>query len=362
MFKKKWFLLLMVSVMMMVVAACGSKTETASEPAKTNNGDTSKVPDTVPENMVELYQAALKEGELTFWSATEEAHVQGYAKRFNEMYPGIKINHFVIQPGEAAQRYITEQSSGNVSVDIMDGSQRFYPALLERDLVQKFNYKDYGVETTFYDDRLISHYHLTYPLAYNTNLVKKDELPKTWEELIDPKWKGKIGVETRVGTLALLAQKWGDEKTLNYLDQILELDPVILKGGIPTANSVASGEVAFAIGTYGFQIELLKKQGAPIDWVKTESIPVYNYLSGVLKDAPHPNAAFLFNIWMNSAEGVKAQEEFKGVGMVTNTENLSKLGKAWKKAGIEIIIDKEENLEQITKITEELTGKVNSLQ
>lgn len=360
MLKNKGFTFVFVSLAMMILIACGSDSNANTNPEETL--ESGEVPETVPEHMAELYLDALEEGEVVFWSANEEEAIRGIAECFNETYPGIEVNHFVIQPGEAVQRYITEESSGNVTVDIINGSQRFWPPLIERDLVQQLDYKDYGVEETFFDDRLVSHYHLSYPLAYNTDLVGEDELPTTWDELLDPKWEGKIGVETRLGTLPVLSQEWGHEKTHEYLDQLLELDPVILRGGIPTGNAVASGEVAFAIGTYGFYIEQLKAEGAPIDSVHTDVIPVYNYLAGVLKDAPHPNAAMLFNIWMTSPEGLAAQEEFLGVGKLAGTEDLTELGQKWQEAGVEILLDEEENAEEIDKITQELTNKIGALE
>ncbi len=364
---KRQLLFLTIVGLMLLLVACGNKADQTSGDSSrvSTNGPSAdgsqEVPDTVPEHMKELYLAALEEGEVNYWTATEVEHILEYEKLFNETYPGIKINHFAIRPGEAVQRYITEQQAGNNTLDLTDAGTRFFTPLLERDMFQQFNYKDYGVESTMFDDRLIKIHNLGYPLAYNTNLLSEDEVPKTWEELLDPKWEGKIILENRVGALSTLGIHWGEEKAHEYLDGILKLKPIIHNGGVPTANALAAGEAPLAIGTYDYRIEEMKEEGAPVEWARTDIIPAVNYLSGVVKDAPHPNAAFLFNIWLASDEGLKAQENNKGVGLLTESDNLSEIGQKMKDAGAEVVTESEETVELLSKLTEDLTNKVGNL-
>ena len=121
------------------------------------------------------------------------------------------------------------------------------------------------------------------------------EAPKSWEELAEPKWKSrKIIIEARLVPFAMLGTEWGKGKAAELVKKILAQQPLVVQGGTTVANALARGQVSIAVGTYAYTIERLKKQGAAVDWVPVSPLPVLTSAEGVLKTAPHPNAARFF--------------------------------------------------------------------
>ena len=109
---------------------------------------------------------------------------------------------------------------------------------------------------------MVGGYNLTLPIAYNTKVVSAQEAPKTWEDLADPKWKGrKIIIEARLVPFAMLGTEWGKGKAVELTKKILSQQPLIVQGGTTVANALAGGQVSIAVGTYAFTIERFEKAG-----------------------------------------------------------------------------------------------------
>ena len=132
--------------------------------------------------------------------------------------------------------------------------------------------------------------------AYNTKLIKKEELPKTYQDLLDPKWKGKLSVEADDSDwLAETVMKMGEEKGLALFREIARKNEVsVRKGHTLLSNLVASGEVPLALTVYNYKIEQMKNSGAPIDWFALDPTIARPNANGVARNAPHPHAALLF--------------------------------------------------------------------
>ena len=133
--------------------------------------------------------------------------------------------------------------------------------------------------------------------AYNTKLVKKESLPKTYKDLLDPKWKGKLGIEAK-------NQDWfasvvdimgGGEAGLKFFRDLVATNGISVRQGHTLLNNmVVSGEVPLALTVYNYMPEQAKKKGAPIDWFALEPAVARSNAVGVARRAPHPNAALLF--------------------------------------------------------------------
>jgi iron(III) transport system substrate-binding protein len=132
--------------------------------------------------------------------------------------------------------------------------------------------------------------------AYNTKLIKKEELPKTYQDLLDPKWKGKLSVEADDSDwLAETVMKMGEEKGLALFKEIARKNAVsVRKGHTLLSNLVASGEVPMALTVYNYKIEQMKNSGAPVDWFALDPTIARPNANGVARNAPHPHAALLF--------------------------------------------------------------------
>jgi iron(III) transport system substrate-binding protein len=294
-----------------------------------------------PKTKAEVYEAAKKEGKVVYWSALDQPAIKEMAKVFNKTYPGIQVEHFDILPGPALERMVNESRAGRLSVDAFDTPVSYSPIVLDRDLCDPFTWQEtFGLQKTetFYDNKLIFSFTLDLPVAYNTKLVKPADVPKSWDDLLDPKWKGKILVEARGITFTILMTKWGEEKTIAYLRKLLANKPVIIRGGTPTMEAVAGGQVAIAIGTYGGKVESAQLKGAPIEWARVSPIPTQIYLNGTVKGAKHPNAARLWITWMRTPEAQAALYQNMHFGMVVGP-TLSPLGQKMKDAHMEIVLE-----------------------
>jgi iron(III) transport system substrate-binding protein len=149
--------------------------------------------------------------------------------------------------------------------------------------------------------------------AYNTNLVKKEEVPTSYEDLLDPKWKGRLAIEPGDSDwFSAIVSKMGQEKALKLFKQIALTNGFSYrKGHTLLANLVAAGEVPLALTTYNYKPEQLKKAGAPIEPLYlTPAIALPNG-AAVSRCASHPNAAVLFYDFMvGNAQEILAKRDF----------------------------------------------------
>jgi iron(III) transport system substrate-binding protein len=141
--------------------------------------------------------------------------------------------------------------------------------------------------------------------AYNTRLVKKQDLPKTWEEFANPKWKGKIGIEQEDSDwLAGIFNDIGDARARKvFRDMVAANGMSVRKGHTLLSQLIVSGEVPLALTVYNYKAEQLKKQGAPIDWFVIGNAIARPNGTAVARRAPHPHAAVLFYDFELSPEG-----------------------------------------------------------
>ena len=149
--------------------------------------------------------------------------------------------------------------------------------------------------------------------AYNKQLVLAKDVPKSWQDLLDPKWKGgKLGMTTATHHIARLATLWGEGKTTEYVKALASQQPIL--GPLGTIYSrLQLGEVLVAITLTDSFIHEAKVQGAPIVHA-TEVTPVISpaYNAGVLKGSPHPNAGHLFSAFLPTPPAQEILEKFGG--------------------------------------------------
>jgi iron(III) transport system substrate-binding protein len=107
-------------------------------------------------------------------------------------------------------------------------------------------------------------------VAYNTNKVRREELPGTLEGFVDPKWKGRIGLEaTDAEWLGTIVKLWGPERGMAYFRKLADMKPDIRKGHVLFSELVAAGEVPVGLTIYSSNAESMKRRGGPIDWVRS---------------------------------------------------------------------------------------------
>jgi iron(III) transport system substrate-binding protein len=149
-------------------------------------------------------------------------------------------------------------------------------------------------------------------VGFNTNMVKREELPKTLAGFTDPKWKGKLGIEAGDAEwMATLFMKWGEKEAMAFFRKLSEMRPEVRKGHVLLAQLVAAGEIPVGLTIYSANAETLKRKGAPIDWAPIEAVARPQGL-GISRNAPHPAAALLYADFVLSAE--EGQKLYESMG------------------------------------------------
>jgi iron(III) transport system substrate-binding protein len=136
--------------------------------------------------------------------------------------------------------------------------------------------------------------------AYNTGKVKKDELPKNYLDLLDPRWKGILGIESKNQEwFSTVVKEMGEDKGLKFFRDLVAKNGVSVRTGHSLLNNlVVSGEVPLALTVYSFMPEQAKQKGAPVEWFAIEPAIATSFSIGLSRKAPHPHAAVLFYDYM----------------------------------------------------------------
>ncbi|HWP58668.1 MAG TPA: extracellular solute-binding protein [Candidatus Acidoferrales bacterium] len=254
-----------------------------------------------------IIEGAKKEGEVIYFTTMTLDQSKQVVDRFEKKYPFLKVTLFRTGGGPLLNKILTEARGGRFAWDVVVGRGEMVIPLSERKLLASYR----SPETKMIDPQLVdkeglwtAYYVNSYVLGWNTKLVKKEDVPRTYEALLDPKWKGgKISVDTEAyGMLEGLKGAWGAEKAVNFFKRLAAQDPVVKRGNTERVQLAVAGEYALIIA-YNQTIQRMTSKGAPIDWLPLE--PVVTQVNPVMLGvkAPHPNAARLFYDFILSKEG-----------------------------------------------------------
>jgi iron(III) transport system substrate-binding protein len=265
------------------------------------------------QSLDELHKQALKEGgTLNFYGTLAQINAAKILPVFEKRFPGIKVNHVDATADKLAARAITEARGGRVLADIFQMSLENILQVHEQKLVLE----KLPPEAEAYPANLKGSFWLAADLviitaAWNTNLVKKGDEPKQFDDFADPKWKGKIIAEPRdlEVLLGLARHKFkNDEKAIDLLKKIAANNIEFHKGHSELAEFLVAGQAAACFTCYAHHYPPRIKKGAPLGYMQSEGIATIN-ATALAKDAPHPNTAWLFSRWSASEEGMKVYAE-----------------------------------------------------
>lgn len=292
------------------------------------------------ETVDSIYAAAKQEGRLTVWSSRDVPVNEYVGKLFRARYPGIEVELFKFLPSPAIERLVNERRAGLPGADIIDPNISFMPLLLDRDLALAYDWRGvFGVAANdvLFDGRAVVIGHYDQPLAYNTTLAKASDIT-SWDALIDPKWSGKVIVESFAYSFGMLASHWGEERTFSFIEKLLANKPVIASSPTNTAEALAGGQGAIAVGAYASRIQTYREQGAPVDWARIGPIPAQQVVNVAIKGGPHPNAAKLWTAFWTTPEAQKAFYEAQRYGKIAG-DTLSPRGEEVRRLGLEVVLE-----------------------
>ena len=276
-----------------------------------------------------LLDGAKKEGELMIYSSTPADDMAALTAAFEKKY-GSKVKLWRSGSDKVLQRVVTEGRARRFEVDIVEADGSNLEALQRESLLQEVkspHLADLLPQAIPPHREWVGARVNIFALAYNTNLIKKEELPKTYQDLLNPKWKGKLGIEAEdADWFAGVVGELGEAKGLKLFRDIVASNGIsVRKGHTLLANLVASGEVPLALTVHNFKAEQLKRNGAPLDWfVIAPAIAQLNGV-GVARHAPHPNAAVLFyDFLLSEAQSILLKHDYLPTSRNVSTP-LSKL-------------------------------------
>jgi len=259
------------------------------------------------DRMEKLVAGAKKEGTVSVYTSLQTADIGRLGAAFEKKY-GIKMVPWRAGSEGIVNRTIQEARANRFTVDVIETNGPELESLHRENVLQlvKSPYlADLIAPAVLPHGEWMGTRLNVFVQAYNTRLVKKQDLPKTWEEFANPKWKGKIGIEQEDSDwLAGIFNDIGDARARKvFRDMVTANGMSVRKGHTLLSQLIVSGEVPLALTVYNYKAEQLKKQGAPIDWfVIGNAIARPNGIA-VARRAPHPHAAVLFYDFELSPEG-----------------------------------------------------------
>jgi len=275
-----------------------------------------------------LLDAAKKEGTLTFYTSMQTPESQPLAAAFEKKY-GIKVNLWRATSDQVVQRAITEARGNRNTMDVVETNAPEVEALAREGVVAEYfspYFKDFPEWALPPHHKWTSARANLWVVAFNTNKVKREEIPATYEGFADAKWRGRIGIEsTDQDWMYAVIAFLGEERGMDFFRKLSALKPDMRLGHALLAELIAAGEVPVGLTVYSGNADSVKKKGAPVEWVAVEPIVGRPQAVSVAAKAPHPNAALLFNDFLLSPDGQKVLNDLdRNPASKTQTTLLTK--------------------------------------
>jgi iron(III) transport system substrate-binding protein len=234
-----------------------------------------------------------------------------------EKKTGLKCTLWRASSEKVLQRAITEARAGRHACDIIETNGPEMEALYREKLLEEFyspHFRDLPAAAFPKHRHYVADRFNFFTIGYNTNLVKPDEVPNAYEDLVHPRWAGRVGLEGGdVDWFGAMVKSMGEEKGLAFFRKLADMKPQIRTGHTLMAELVASGEIPLAATIYNHNAERLVVKGAPIKWKAIRPTFGRPNAIGVAKQAPRPHAALVFVDFMLSREGQEILKERKRV-------------------------------------------------
>lgn len=257
------------------------------------------------ESPAKLAEGAKKEGKLVWYTTMTADEANKLGERFREKHPFIAVEFVKLSQEKLLQRIFAEHQMKKNLFDVAAFAQT--GILLKRQGIlgkylspeMKFFPEGFTDPEGYWTDLYVT----LNVIGYNTKLVSSQQAPKVWADLLNPRWKGNIGMDSDgFQWLAGMMTVMGEEKGLQFMKKLSEQNIQVRSGRTLNAQLVVAGELNCAV-VYNNRVEEMKEKGAPIDWVGLDPVIPEIHPTGISANAPHPNAAKLFIDFVLSREG-----------------------------------------------------------
>jgi iron(III) transport system substrate-binding protein len=308
----------------------------------------------------DLIAQAKKEGRVVWYTTVSIPESKQFVDMFEKQYPFIKVDLLRSGSGALVNRIVSEYAAKNYSVDVMQGtsSRGGFTALKQRNIIGRYESPEHKFLAPELKDKngyWASSFLNSFVLAYNKRNVKPDDVPKAYEDLLKPIWKGRqiINDTENFEWFDGLLKAWGREKGLSYFRRLAQQDQIFQRGARGRIQLVAAGEAPLTIG-YGPHAQSFVNQGAPIEWVPLEPAVVIVSTTSIAQRPPHPAAAKLLIDFLFSKSAQLKLREMSRIPARSDVEpDPPRLMKGFKR----VIQDLEnENMPESTKLFQQLFG------
>jgi len=271
----------------------------------------------VPQAWIE---GAKREGKVVVYGSDSPQNARATQRAFHQRYPFITVEFTNAPTVVRFEKVLLTAKHGKPIADLVTAiggsSAAYVDSGVLMDLSNLPVWDSYPKENKLQGKYLSGPFVRHWGVAYNTNLVPRSEVPTSWEDLLQLKWKGNVAANsiTRSVTFTPLWYAWGAERATRFLEGLLANGLQVRKEGADaTVLLLAAGEFSLLITAAEYQVYEDQQKGSPVEWVALDPVPTTSGgLMGALKDAPHPNALRIYVNWLLSEEGQRAYSTATG--------------------------------------------------
>lgn len=295
-----------IAVWLLLVAAAFCAVGSRSAIAQTKTSAPAIYTDKAPDREHRLIAAAKKEGSVTFYTSMQTQESGPLSKAFEAKY-GIKVQLWRATSDQVIQRIVNEARANRQGVDVLETNAPEVDQIARENIVAEFH-TAHGADLPPWaippHRRWYAARANLWVVAFNTGKVKKEEIPAAYEAFVDPKWKGRIGIEsTDQDWMYAVINYLGEQRGMEMFRKLAALRPDMRLGHALLAQLIGAGEIQVGLTVYSGNADSIKKRGGPVDWVAVEPIVGRPQAVAVARNARNPNAALLFAEFMLSPEG-----------------------------------------------------------
>lgn len=254
-----------------------------------------------------LVERARAEKEVMFYSSLQSADAVPYVNAFNKRYPFVKVNMYRVSGQKQVLMIQTELNAGRNAVDITNASAAQAFGIKKAGALDPYQSPERQYFSAAHRDKE-GYFTPTYinpvVLGFNSRMVKRAEVPKRYDELLEAKWKSNMILDIEeFPWFAVMLKHLGRDKGLEFMKRLARQDIMMGRGRTTQAQLISAGERAIGIALNSSSVVEMKSQGAPLDWTILDPYYAKPNMLMLAKHAPHPHAAALLIDWTLSEEG-----------------------------------------------------------
>jgi len=258
----------------------------------------------------DLVAKAQKERELVVYGTALAAQFDKFSEPFRRRHPFIKTQYSRATGEALTTKILFEASAQQLSPDVVLINNYTHRIFMKKNIITPYLPPTAGNFPPGFIDKQgywLGFYLVPYAITYNTMLVPKQTAPKSFDDLLNPKWKGQISLEREEYLVTQSHMQYmGQAKGIEYFKRLARQNPILINGHSKQAVLLTAGEFPIIIYSDIARTEELKRKGAPIEWVTAEPHITVLVSAGITREARHPAAARLFMNYLAADEGQKA--------------------------------------------------------